>query len=170
MSHGWPATQCRDRSDLRFHWAASVARRQVSITLGREPLSGEPPPGPVAGRREDPGLVLGSSSVGFGHAVVDGQGQLLGAPTVAALALGPFEAVGTPLIERPASERVNDVLHVVAVVDPVHAEEERVQFRSQAGPAVRVPGERILAAIVQVPGRTGPCRTRCTRAQAPGAR
>lgn len=101
----------------------------------------------MTGRREDPGFVLGSGGVGFGHAVVGGQDQLLGAPTVVVLALAAFEAVGTCL------ERAGDVLHVVTVADPVHAEEERVQFRSQAGPAVGVPGERILAAIVQVPGQ-----------------
>jgi hypothetical protein len=52
-----------------------------------------------------------------------------------------LQAVGACL------ERADDVLHVIAVVDPVHAEKERVQFRSQAVPAVRVPGER-LARIV----------------------
>jgi hypothetical protein len=58
----------------------------------------------VTGRREDPGFVLGSRGVGFGHAVVGGQDEFLGAPTaVVVLTLALFEAVGACL------DRVGDV-------------------------------------------------------------
>jgi hypothetical protein len=49
----------------------------------------------VAGRREDPGFVLGSGGADFGHAVVSGQDEFPDAvPPIVILALALFEAVG----------------------------------------------------------------------------
>src|SRR5580693_2644803 len=95
-----PEKMTRSACPADSPWAVSTAFTRANL--------GHPgvPPGPVAGRREDPGLVLGSVGVGFGHPVVGGQGQLPAPPVVACL------------------ERVDDVLRVVAAADPVHAEKQ----------------------------------------------
>ena len=84
----------------------------------------------MAGRRDDPRLVHRSVGVGGGHAVVGGEDQVGG--------LG--------------RESPQNVVHVVAVVDPVEAEEERVQLGAQFRAAIVVPGERIPV-VIQVPGQ-----------------
>src|SRR5262249_34678925 len=112
-------------------WTNLGHRAGLPRRLGREPLSGGLAPGSVAGRRDDPGLVLGSGSVGLGHAVAGAQHQVPGAPAVVAVGLVPFEAALINPNGGGCLERVDDVRHVVAAVDPVQAEEERVQLRSQ---------------------------------------
>jgi hypothetical protein len=60
-----------------------------------------------------------------------------------------------PLCFRPAGlalERLQDVVHVVPVIDAIQAEEERVELGVELGAAILVPAER-LALVAQVAGK-----------------